>query len=174
MSVLTPKQQLFVEEYLIDLNATQAAIRAGYSENTARSMGSENLSKPDIQEAISEAMQARSDRTEITADMVLQELAKPAFIDIRDAFDDENQLLPIKEMPEHVARAIGSIEMRHVKTTHRTVGEDEEITEQESIKTMKMVCKKGSLELIGRHLKMFTDVKQIEGLEDLEILVRHV
>jgi phage terminase small subunit len=73
---MTPKQRRFVEEYLIDLNATQAAIRAGYSEDTARSIASENLTKPDIQEAIARAMDARSKRTEITQDYVLQGICR--------------------------------------------------------------------------------------------------
>ncbi len=67
----TPKQQRFIEEYLIDLNATQAAIRAGYSKKTARQMGTENLSKPAIQSALQKAMDARSERTAITQDYVL-------------------------------------------------------------------------------------------------------
>ncbi len=71
---LTPKQALFVKEYLIDLNATQAAIRAGYSNKTARQIGEQNLSKLVIQNAIQEALAKRSERTEITADMVLQRL----------------------------------------------------------------------------------------------------
>ncbi len=68
---LTAKQSVFVDEYLIDLNATQAAIRAGYSKKTAYSIGQENLNKPEIQEAVQQAMDARSDRTEIDADYVL-------------------------------------------------------------------------------------------------------
>lgn len=72
MAKLTAKQQMFVKEYLIDLNATQSAIRAGYSERTARKIGQENLTKPDIIAAIQKAMDKRSERTEITADMVLQ------------------------------------------------------------------------------------------------------
>ncbi|WP_085905888.1 terminase small subunit [Kiloniella majae] len=68
---LTDKQQRFVEEYLIDLNATQAAIRAGHSIKTARQIGSENLSKPDIAVAIAQGMESRSERTEINADWVL-------------------------------------------------------------------------------------------------------
>ena len=68
---LTPKQLRFIEEYLIDLNATQAAIRAGYSKKTARQMGTENLSKPAIQSALQKAMDARSERTAITQDYVL-------------------------------------------------------------------------------------------------------
>ena len=66
---LTPKQERFVAEYLIDLNATQAAIRAGYSVKTAKQAGSENLSKPDIAKAVQDAQAARAARTEITQDM---------------------------------------------------------------------------------------------------------
>lgn len=71
MTDLTEKQKRFVEEYLVDLNATQAAIRAGYSQDTARQMGSENLSKPYIAEAIAIARKEQSDRTKIDADYVL-------------------------------------------------------------------------------------------------------
>ncbi|OKP83288.1 hypothetical protein A3844_22805 [Paenibacillus helianthi] len=69
---LTAKQKLFVTEYLVDLNATQAAIRAGYSAKTARSVGQENLTKPDIKIAIQEAMDKRAAKVEVTAEMVLQ------------------------------------------------------------------------------------------------------
>lgn len=68
---LTAKQQRFVAEYLIDLNATQAAIRAGYSEKTAYSIGDENLKKPEIAKAIQEAIQNRSERTQVDQDYVL-------------------------------------------------------------------------------------------------------
>lgn len=80
---LTPKQQRFVGEYLVDLNATQAAIRAGYSARTAGKIGSENLSKPEIAAAVSAAQDERAKRTGITADRVLQELALIAFGDAR-------------------------------------------------------------------------------------------
>ena len=78
MASLTAKQARFVEEYLIDLNATQAAIRAGYSEKTAHSIGAENLIKPEIQNAISEARARISERTELTVDMVVTGLLKEA------------------------------------------------------------------------------------------------
>ncbi len=71
MSKLTSKQELFCKEYLIDLNATQAAIRAGYSEKTACAIGTENLRKPNIALFIQEAMTERSESTGITADYVL-------------------------------------------------------------------------------------------------------
>lgn len=76
---LTPKQEKFCQEYVVDLNATQAAIRAGYSAKTARSLGQENLTKPDIQERLSELRSEQEKRTEITADAVLNEIALIGF-----------------------------------------------------------------------------------------------
>ena len=78
MANLTPKQQRFVEEYLIDLNATQAAIRAGYSEKTAKEIGSENLTKPNIAKAITEAQEKLSNKAQVTVEMVVQGLLSEA------------------------------------------------------------------------------------------------
>ena len=78
MSDLTDKQQLFVTEYLVDLNATQAAIRAGYSKKTARSTACVYLAKPNIAAAIAKAFDARSERTEITQDSVVEGLRAEA------------------------------------------------------------------------------------------------
>ncbi len=80
MSKLTPKQQMFVKEYQIDRNATQAAIRAGYSEKTAYSIGQENLNKPEIAEALDKQTQEIADKIDISAQDVLQSIK-----DIRDA-----------------------------------------------------------------------------------------
>lgn len=81
---LTPKQERFVEEYLVDLNATAAAVRAGYSEKTANRIGSENLSKPDIQAAIYAGMKKRSERTKVTIDRVIEGLAEIAFSSVEE------------------------------------------------------------------------------------------
>ncbi len=78
MAKLTPKQQRFVEEYLIDLNATQSAIRAGYSAKTAQEIGSENLSKPMVAKAITEAQEKLSNKAQVTVEMVVQGLLKEA------------------------------------------------------------------------------------------------
>ena len=78
MAKLTPKQQRFVDEYLIDLNATQAAIRAGYSEKTAYSIGDENLKKPEIKKAIEQAQKERQKRTLVTQDDVIRGLLTEA------------------------------------------------------------------------------------------------
>lgn len=83
MPKLTEKQKKFCKEYLIDLNATQSAIRAGYSPKTAGSTASENLKKPEIQNYLSKLMQERSERTGITADNVLKEIQKVAFSDTK-------------------------------------------------------------------------------------------
>lgn len=80
---LSDKQKRFVEEYLVDLNATQAAIRAGYSRKTASEIGYQNMSRPEIADAVAAAMQARSERTGITADRVVQELALIGFARMR-------------------------------------------------------------------------------------------
>ena len=81
---LTPKQARFVQEYPIDLNAAQAAIRAGYSAKTARVIGHENLIKPDIAAAIEKAMAERAERTRLTADWVIDELRKLAGANMAD------------------------------------------------------------------------------------------
>ena len=99
MTGLTPKQTRFVQEYLLDLNATQAAIRAGYSVKTAGSVGHEILKKPEIQAAIHAAMKARSERTEIDADWVLKRLARDATADLADLYTDTGVLKPVHEWP---------------------------------------------------------------------------
>lgn len=91
MAKLTPKQQRFVDEYLIDLNATQAAIRAGYSPKTARQIGEQNLSKLDIQQAIEQAKAERSARTKITQDEVLKMWHDLATVD----YNEISQLLNV-------------------------------------------------------------------------------
>ena len=87
---MTRKQKLFCEEYQIDLNATQAVIRAGYSPESAGSIGSELLKKPEIRARIDKAMAERSKRTGINADRVLQELGKIAFVNAADVIDMNN------------------------------------------------------------------------------------
>jgi phage terminase small subunit len=108
---LTDKQKVFCEQYLIDLNATQAAIRAGYSKRTAQQIGSENLSKPVIQAAIKKAMDDRSKRTGITLDRVLQETATMSFVDIRQIFTPAGSLKAIETLGDDIALGIQSIEV---------------------------------------------------------------
>jgi len=155
--VLTNKQRMFVQEYLCDLNATQAAIRAGYSEKTAGAVGAENLTKPEIATAIQEAMDKRSKRTDLTADMVLTELKSMGFSNIQDAFDEQGRLLPVWMMDRRVAASISSI-----KVSSKTVYGTDPI-EIEHVTEMKFWDKPKSLEMIGRHLKMWNDVGSKEN-----------
>jgi len=99
MKKLTAKQQRFVDEYLIDLNGTQAAIRAGYSEKTAKAIASENLTKPDVIAAVQSAQAARAQRTQLDSDWVLERLSTEAVADLADIYDDKGALKPIREWP---------------------------------------------------------------------------
>jgi phage terminase small subunit len=155
---LSPKQRLFVQEYIIDLNATQAAIRAGYSEKTAKEIGYENLTKPHIAEKVQEAMDLRSRRTEITADKVLVEIGKLAFSNSKNLYDDEGKLIPIQDLPVDVAASIQEI-------TQKSLGSDEDAVVFE--RKYKTADKKSSLELLGKHLVLFTD--KIEHGGDLTV-----
>lgn len=142
-SRLTPKQRRFVEEYLVDLNAAQAAIRAGYSEHTAYSIGSENLSKPEIAEAIAAASAERSARTRIDADWVLQRLALEAEADIADLFDENGKVLPAHEWPAAFRRGlVAGVEVEEMR------GEGASGV----IRKVKLSDRLKRLELIGRHI----------------------
>lgn len=110
---LTPKQQRFVHEYLIDLNATEAAKRAGYSEKTAMEQGYKLVHKVSVVAAINEAKQDRECRTNITQDKVLKETARLAFSSIGELFSpDDFELVPPTQLPDDVARAIASVKKK--------------------------------------------------------------
>lgn len=141
---LTPKQERFVQEYLVDLNATAAAIRAGYSKKTANRIASENLSKPDIQAAIQEAIQNRQKRTEVTQDMVIQELAKLGFFDIRKLFDEDGKPLDISKLDGDTAAALVGLDVQDIS--------DNDGNYIGFLKKYKMADKIRALELLGKHL----------------------
>lgn len=146
---LTARQARFVEEYLIDLNATQAAIRAGYSRKTAGSQGFDLLKKPEIQAAIQEAQARRSQRTEITQDRVLAELAKIGFSDIRKLLSPGGNLVNPADMEDDIAGAVSSIEV----VTRRLPGAgDDGEAEVEYVSKVRMWDKKGALETLLKHL----------------------
>lgn len=151
---MTKKQKRFVEEYLIDLNATQAAIRAGYSPDTAKAIGSENLTKPDIRAQIDRAMAERSKRTGVNAERVIRELAKIAFVNATEVIDPTTATVKEDALPEDTA-AIQSVKVK-------TFGEDG--LERE----IKMADKLKALELLGKHLGMFKDKLELSGGLDAE------
>lgn len=151
---LTPKQAAFVQEYLVDLNATQAAIRAGYSEDTAKAIGHENLTKPDIAQAIQAAMDLRAERTGITADRVLVELARMGFADIRQIFTEGGQLKDVASLPPEVAASVQSVEV----VTRPSAEVDEHGNRTiEYVHKIKLADKKGPLELLAKHLAILVD-----------------
>jgi phage terminase small subunit len=152
MRELTPKQRAFVAEYLIDLNATQAALRSGYSPKTAHVIGHENLKKPEIAAAIAEAMAAREKRTHITQDRVLQELARLAFSDIRKAFNADGTLKAPQELDDDIAAALAGIDT----TTERTRGGEDDPASL-STKKIKVFDKGAALTLAMKHLGMLTE-----------------
>lgn len=155
---LTPKQQRFVDEYLNSLNATQAAIKAGYSKKTARSVGSENLSKPDIAAAIQEAMKNRQERTFITQDRVLQELARIAFFDPRKLLDDDGNPIPLSNLDDDTAAAVAGVDLMEEYEGH---GKDRVFIGY--TKKFKLADKNTALSNAMRHLGMFVDKSEITG-----------
>ena len=149
---VTKKQKRFVEEYLIDLNATQAAIRAGYSPDSARDIGCENLTKPNIKAAIDRAIAERSRRTGINQDRVLLELAKVAFLNPVDVIDMDGATIRGEANRDDTA-CIASVKVKTIPT------DDGQITERE----VKVYDKLKALELLGKHLGMFTDKVKVDG-----------
>lgn len=151
MAKLTKKQQRFVEEYLIDLNATQAAIRAGYSVQTAYSIGDENLKKPEINNAIAKEMAERSKRTGINQDRVVLELAKIAFLNLADVINMDDATVKGEANRDDTA-AISSVKVKRIPT------EDSDIL----IREIKTYDKLKALELLGKHLGIFTDKLKVD------------
>ena len=156
MAKLTAKQQRFCDEYLIDLNATQAAIRAGYSPRTAEQAASRLLTIVKVSDEIAREMAERSKRTGINQDRVVKELAKLAFVNIADVVDLENATVRISATDEDLAC------IQSVKIKPSEFGTEREI---------KLYDKKASLELLGRHLGMFKDKLEVEADMDLNITV---
>ena len=153
--VLTRKQRRFVDEYLVDLNATQAAIRAGYSAKTANSAGSRLLTNVKVKPVIQAAMDERAKRLEISADNVLKELARIGFADIRDlvAWDEEHVgFRPSEQLTDDQAAVISEVLAETKRFT------DNEGNTETTIKLrLKTYDKLAALRDIGRHLKLFTD-----------------
>lgn len=148
---LTAKQQCFIEEYLVDLNATQAAIRAGYSKKTAYIIGDENLKKPKIAAAIQAAMSKRSERTEITQDQVVRELARIGFSDLRKVMTPGGALLSPHDWDDDTAASIAAIE---VVTVHRGDEDENGNKVPERIHKIKTWDKNSALEKLAKHLGM--------------------
>lgn len=157
MAGLTDKQQRFVDEYLIDLNATQAAIRAGYSEKTAKEIGSENLTKPNIAKAIEKAQNKRTEQTQIDAAYVLKRLVEIDQMDVLDIMDDQMKIRPVNEWPKVWRQYVVNLE-------------NLELSDGEGcFKKIKWPDKVKNLELLGRHVSVGAFKDKVEHSGKLEI-----
>ena len=160
---LSPRQQRFVEEYLVDLNGTQAAIRAGYSEKGAHVQASQLLSNPKVNEAVAAAMAERSQRTKITQDRVLEEYARLAFSNMQDFVrvgDDGDGVLDLSTLTEDQFRAISEYNVDVVR--ERDPEDSKKTREVRKIK-LKLYDKKSTLDSVARHLGMFTEKHELSG-----------
>lgn len=152
---LTDRQRLFLDEYMIDRNATQAATRAGFG--SAEVMGPRLIKRPHIAAAIAERVEQQSERTGITADRVLAEIAKVAFSDLRRVFTPGGNLLPLQDIDDETAACLSSIEI----VTRKVPGGEE--AEVEHVAKIKLWDKMNALEKLGKHLGLFADKVEHTG-----------
>ena len=153
---LSPKQKKFVGEYLIDLNASASLLRAGYRSKNPDVDGHKLLVKPSISKAIALAMAERAKRTEITADRVLQQLAKIGFVDIKDVVTWAGNRIRIRPSEEIDGTLLAEI--------------SETETENGGTLKIKLNDKMKALELLGRHLGMFKDNLNINANMTVQIV----
>lgn len=154
MGKLTPKQKRFVDEYLIDLNATQAAIRAGYSKRTANEQGARLLANVSVQEAVQAAMAERGKRTQMEADEVLQRLAQIARRDIKDYVTwEEGGNIKLKDAAEVDGTLIDALEEEVMD-----FGDYQKISRK-----VKFPDRMKALELLGKHHGLFKDNVNVSG-----------
>jgi phage terminase small subunit len=149
--MLTPKQSRFVEEYLVDLNGKQAAIRAEYSANTAEVQASRLLRIVKIQVALSAAMRARSRTTEVTPDRVLAELAKIGFANMRDYWPKEGETVDLHRLDQELTAALQEI------TIDETIDPSGVVDRHTRLK---LHDKKGALDSLAQYLGMFVPFRR--------------
>lgn len=147
---MNPKQKKFADEWLVDCNGTQAAIRAGYSAKTAEVKGSQLLNTPDIKAYIEGRQAKLSDKVGVTVEMIVAEYKKIAFCDLRTAYDERGILLSIKDIPDGIAASLCGIE---VLEQFEGFGKDR-IHVGNTVK-VKIIEKTKALDALGKHLGMF-------------------
>jgi len=156
--VLTPKQQLFVEEYLKDMNGAQDAIRAGYSPNRAEQTASRLLTNGKVKSAVQKAKAERSERTKVDADYVLKRLHEIDTLDVADILDNTGNMLPIHQWPKEWRQSISGVDLQELMS-----GDTETV-----VRKIKWPDKLRNLELLGKHVsvKAFEEDKD-GGVEDM-------
>ncbi|AXN29566.1 terminase small subunit [Pseudomonas aeruginosa] len=160
---LTRKQRLFVDEYLIDLNATQAAIRAGYSTRRATEIGYQLLQRPEVAQAIQAAMAERSKRTEVEADYVIRRLREIDEMDVLDILEDDGSFRSIRDWPRAWRQFLSGIEIAELFEGR---GDDRRIAGV--LRKVKWPDKLRNLELLSRHVGTESAALDIE-LKRLEV-----
>lgn len=169
---LTKKQEKFVKEYLVDLNATQAAIRAGYSKKTAAETGYENLMKPHIASAIEKQQSERLKRTEVNADYVLKRLVEIDEMDVVDILNDDlSAFKPLSQWPKVWRRTISGLDLTELFEGR---GEEREMTG--ILKKIKWPDKVKNLELLGKHIDIqaFKEKRELEGELTINNLIAEI
>lgn len=152
----TKQQLLFATEYVVDLNGTQAAIRAGYSEKTAQEQASRLLSNVMVQEAISKEQNKRLERTEVNADYVLRRLIEIDEMDVCDIFEDDlTSLKPLNQWPKAWRITISGLDIQTLM-----IGDVETV-----LRKIKWPDKVKNLELLGKHIDIqaFKEQKELSG-----------
>lgn len=163
---LTPLQRLFCYEYMVDLNAGEAAKRAGYSAASASSIAHDLFKIPAVVQRIEELMEKRASKIEVSAEKVLAEIAKIAFVDIRDLFTEDGDIKPVSEWNETLAASVAGLE---IEALFEGFGQDRQ--EIGKTKKIKMNDKLKALELLGRHLVLFKDKIEVGGLDGLADMI---
>lgn len=160
---LRDRARKFVTEYLKCRNVGEAAIRAGYSKKWAASIGSRLLHKdPRIQKIVNDQIAAVEERAQISVAEVIQELKTIAMVDLRRAYNKEGGLLPVSEMPDDIAHALAGVDTEEL---FAGVGQDRE--QVGNLVKARFHSKVQALELLGKHLKMFTDKIEHTMSEDM-------
>jgi phage terminase small subunit len=160
---MNAKHKLFADEYLIDLCASKAAKRAGYSEQWARDRGWRVLQRADVQAYLAERMTARAERTEITQDMVLRELAKIGFSDIRKAVKWGESVVGIHPDTGQAVAVHDIMLTASDQVDADTAAAISEVSQTQQGLKVKLHDKRAALVDIGRHLGMFTDKVEVTG-----------
>lgn len=161
---LSDKQQRFVEEYLIDLNVTRAAIRAGYSEKSAHTVGHETLKNPKVAQAISEAKAKLAEKAGVSAERVIKELTRLGFSDLRNVLDSNGNLSSPHEWDNDTAAAISSIEV--VTNGAKDADGNEKVEYTHKIKAWD---KNQALEKLCKHLGLF----EADNKKELNVILQN-
>jgi phage terminase small subunit len=157
---VTPKQQRFVEEYLIDLNATQAAIRAGYSARTATSQAERLLRNVDVQRAVCAQKEARSEKTGVDAAWLLTRLAQESIADIADLYAEDGSVKAVKDWPLIWRQGlVAGIEVERIAEGAGTVTK------------IKISDRIKRLELIGKHIDVQAFKERVEHTGGVTVVV---